>query len=106
MIFTLNVDADSNPGPINLINNKSPDNVCNWWIKSLNLHTEDEMSLEEGQDLTDNVINAAQVLAHRKFPQFSGFQNTVLGIKLMFKQASKDRPTVQILHTGMSHSNT
>ena len=60
----------------------------------------------EGQDLTDNEINAAQVLAHRKFPQFGGNQDTVLGINVLFKQASKDRPTMQILHTGMSHSNT
>ena len=58
------------------------------------------MNQMEGLSLTDNVINAAQILACRQFPQFSGFQDTVLGIKLLFRHASKDRPTVQILHTG------
>ena len=84
-----------------IINDTVADHESTWWIKPLNLYEDDKLCLVEGHDLTDKEINAAQKLAKQQFPVFSGFQDTILGAKLLFKEVVEGRPSVQILHTGM-----
>ena len=70
-----------------------------WWIKELNLYMADKECIENGSEVSDNVINAAQTLLKHQFPHILGFQNTLLGYSVKFLSIS-NVPAVQILHTG------
>ena len=71
-----------------------------WWLKTLHLKVEDRAVLEDGEDLNDTIINAAQTLLKRQYPTMGGFQNTLLGQHLQFKMQDAGVQSVQILHTG------
>ena len=68
-----------------------------WWIKELNLYMADKECIENGSEVSDNVINAAQTLLKHQFPHILGFQNTLLGVKFL---SISNVPAVQILHTS------
>ena len=70
-----------------------------WWIKEHNLYIADKECIENGSEVSDNVINAAQTLLKHQFPHILGFQNTLLGYSVKFLSIS-NVPAVQILHTG------
>ena len=70
-----------------------------WWIRELNLYMSDKDCLENGSEVTDNIINAAQILLKHQFHHIAGFQNTLLGYHLQFVSISS-LPAIQILHTG------
>ena len=71
-----------------------------WWIKSLNLNEEDKTRSLGNEELTDNIVNAAQALLSAQFQHIGGFQNTLLGYNLNFKSVDRNCSSVQILHTG------
>ena len=71
-----------------------------WWIERLRLYHEDRLYLAKGMDVTDNVINAAQKILRRQYAEITGFQDTILGPKLLFKEVPMTQKSVQILHTG------
>ena len=70
-----------------------------WWIKDLHLYLIDKEHLINGSEVSDNVINAAQLLLKHQFPHVAGFQNTILGYNLKFASISS-LPAIQILHSG------
>lgn len=72
-----------------------------WWIKKLFLSVSDREKLTSGSELNDAVINAAQLLLKKQFPQISGFQNTLYGSNLGFKALSVNSDSVQVIHDGM-----
>ena len=82
-----------------VISDNDPDPVLNWWIKSLYLYESDKRIIDEGKELSDSIVNAAQSLLSKQFPQFAGFQNTVLGENLKFKSVARVK-SVQILNSG------
>ena len=59
------------------------------------------MRIVQGRHLTDTIINAAQSLISSQYPSVNGFQDTILGPNLLFKQVPADCRSVQILHTGV-----
>ena len=63
------------------------------------------MYIIEGHHLTDNVMNATQSLISPQYPSMTGFQDTILGPNLLFKQVPSDCKSVQILHTGSLSKN-
>ena len=75
--------------------------MINWWIEALGLYDSDKEVLLSQSELTDNIINAAQILLRAQFPSVGGFQNTLLGNKLQFKPVSKETSSIQIHHTGI-----
>ena len=84
-----------------VVSDSDPDPVYNWWIKALGLHKSDQDALRSGDELTENVINAAQAILNSQFQQIYGFQDTALVHFLNFLPVSPDKPSVQILHTGV-----
>ena len=72
-----------------------------WWLRNLHLRVEGRTILEEGKDLNDTIINAAQTLLKTYYPNIGGFQNTLLGQRLQFKEQDPGVQSVQILHTGL-----
>lgn len=72
-----------------------------WWIKDMGLHANDRTVLTSGQELTDNVINAAQNILAQQFGNIKGFQPTYQSHYLNFKEVSTTTKSVQILHTGI-----
>ena len=60
-----------------------------WWIKELNLYMADKEYIENGSQVSDNVINAVQTLLKHQFSHILGFQNTLLGYSLKFSLISK-----------------
>ena len=83
-----------------LISETDEDPQINWWIEYLSLHDQDELILQSGEELTDNIINAAQMLLSKQFPKVAGFQDTIFAHNLNFRAVSRNVPSVQILHTG------
>ena len=65
--------SDSDSGPL-----------IKWWIDDLGLYDTDKEILLSQSELTDNIINAAQILLSVQFSSIGGFQNTLLGSKLQF----------------------
>lgn len=58
-------------------------------------------SILEGGDLDDTAVNAAQaLLSDQCGTNLGGFQNTLLGQRLNFKEEDPQQNSVQILHTG------
>ena len=83
-----------------LVTDDHPDPCINWWIKDLNLYEVDKEILLGSEELNDNIINAAQKIMEKQFVHFVGFQNSILGTNLQFKQVSRHARSIQILHTG------
>ena len=83
-----------------VVTDSHPDPCIAWWIKELNLSEADRETLIGNDELTDNIINAAQRIMKDQFLQFIGFQNTILGVNLRFKRVSRLSKSIQILHTG------
>ena len=52
----------------------------------------------DGNELSDAIIHAAQMLVIKSSPNVNGLQNLVLGKVLQFQQTPN--PVVQIYHTG------
>lgn len=73
-----------------------------WWLEDLRLAVTDKEHLRTGTDLTDSIMNAAQIILQKQFPQWCGFQDTTLGELLSFRPVplKKSGIAVQILHTG------
>ena len=95
------VESDSDPC---VIDDDSPDPVTSWWIKDLGLHESDRQVLQSRNELTDNIINAAQSILARQFPYFEGFQSTSNIHYLNFKEIPSNKKMLQILHTGTDRS--
>ena len=70
------------------------------WIEDLKLHESDHVALNGGEELTENIINAAQAIMNMQFLNFCGFQDTALAHNLNFVPVSPDKPSIQILHIG------
>lgn len=82
------------------INDDSPDPVTAWWIKDLGLHESDRRVLQSQNELTENLISAAQQILAKQFPHFEGFQSTSHIHYLSFKKIPSSKKMIQILHTG------
>lgn len=65
-------------------------------LKSYSLSEDDLNTLMRGGSPSDSVINIAQCLIKRKFPNVGGFQDVILGQRLRFSQVTGI--FVQILH--------
>ena len=89
-----------NSEPI-VVSDNDPDLDIDWWIQDLFLNQRDREVLQTGEELSDNIINAAQTLLSEQYPNLKGFQNTCLGHHLDSKPISRCIPSVQILHTGL-----
>ena len=61
----------------------------------------DKKIIESGDWLNDRIINAGQRLLRRQFPEWEGFQDTLLGQNLTFAVCKK--MFVQILNVGNQH---
>ncbi len=55
-----------------------------YWFKKLNLYKEDQVILNKGRWLNDNIINASQLLLKAAYPLIGGLQNTILAETLAF----------------------
>ena len=51
--------------------------------------------------ISDVIVNAAQSLLAKKFPDLAGLQDTILGPAMMFSLRAGD--FIQIIHTGNAH---
>jgi hypothetical protein len=71
---------------------------CQVWIRDLRLYKIDEHDLLNGNELSDAIIHAAQMLLIKSSPNINGLQNPVLGKVLQFQHSPN--PVVQIHHTG------
>ena len=87
-----------------LVTDDHPDPCIAWWVQELNLYEVDRETLIGNEELTDNIVNAAQRIMKDQFSQFIGFQNSILGINLKFKRVSRLEKSIQILHTGKHFS--
>ncbi|KAL5508860.1 hypothetical protein EMCRGX_G004118 [Ephydatia muelleri] len=67
------------------------------WISTLKLYSSDKDDLENGRELSDAVIDAAQTLLKHCYTNISSFQSPLLGRVLQFEPASHN--AVQIHHT-------
>ena len=84
----------------------TPDKVKpKWWLEHLRLCCEDKERLLRGMELTDSIMNAAQILMQGQFQDCFGFQDTTMGPLLSFLRIESDKlrngSAIQILHTGM-----
>ena len=70
-------------------------------MKDLQLYPVDKDSLNQGNWLTDSVINAAQTLLKQQFPHVGGLQEVVLADTLAFEIQGGE--FVQILNVRRSH---
>ena len=71
-----------------------------WWIEELQLKESDCNTLISGMELNDRLINAAQTVLRKQFPNISGFQNTLRGFRLAFVPIPQECKAVQVLFTG------
>ena len=72
-----------------------------YWIKELCLYSEDHTRILNTDWLTDNVIDATQILLKKKYPKMGGLQSTVLGVNLTF--SIERGKFVQIINVRNSH---
>lgn len=82
------------------ISDSDPDINVKWWIKSLKLNEEDKKRLLGNEEITDNIVNAAQELLSTQFQHIGGFQDTLYAYNLKFKAVDRNCSSVQIIHTG------
>ena len=71
--------------------------------RNLNFSKEEEEAIRGNDMLTDESINIAQNLLSKKFPQYEGFQDTVLGRVLKFVVIHPDKRYIQILSCFHNH---
>ncbi|XP_075556493.1 uncharacterized protein LOC142588536 [Dermacentor variabilis] len=64
--------------------------------KRYSLSDADLNALVQGTSISDSVINVAQYLIHEKLPHWDGFQDVLLGHRLLFTKV--ESPFIQILH--------
>ena len=69
-----------------------------WWIQKLQLTDTDRQVLLSGSELTDSLVNAAQMLLAAQYPKMKGFQDTNVGRHLAF--SAVPRNCIQIFHIG------
>lgn len=74
-----------NSEPI-VVSDNDPDPEFDWWIEDLFLNQRDREVLQTGEKLTDNIINAAQILMREQYPNLKGFKTLVLVIILTSNQ--------------------
>ena len=72
-----------------------------YWIKELDLFDLDLQCLRDGKDLSENVINAAQVVLKTQF-KVEGFLATAKSQSLKYSSLSESVLCVQILYTGIT----
>ena len=73
-----------------------------FWIRELNLLERDrEILLNPAGLLTDNIIDAAQILLKRAFPALSGLQSVCCGLTMNFNVEPAE--FVQVIHNGRGH---
>ena len=75
--------------------------VKKYWISELLLFPEDLKCIQDNDWLTDSVIDAAQFLLKKQFPNVCGLQSVVLGQNLAFNVMKGD--FVQIIIINKSH---
>ena len=73
-------------------------NAPPFWIKSLHLLMSDYNALLNGSWVTDNIVNAGQIIIKYTFPHICGLQNILL---LQFDVQTTE--FVQILHIDVNH---
>ena len=71
--------------------------------RKLKLSPTETNSILNNRMLTDESINITQNNLHKQFPEFAGFEDTVLGATQMFSVFKSFRKYIQILHTGDLH---
>ena len=71
-----------------------------YWIKELDLYDLDLQCLRDGKDLSENLINAAQVVLKTQF-KVEGFLSTAKSQSLKYTSLSEGALCVQILYTGI-----
>ena len=59
-------------------------NAALFWIESLHLLMSDYDVLLNGSWVTDNIVNAGQIIIKDTFPHICGLQNILLGMNLQF----------------------
>ena len=75
--------------------------VGKYWIEELSLYETDREFLDNGEWLSDAVVNASQNLLKKSYPRIGGLQPTTLGVISQFNvQKTK---FVQILHIRNNH---
>ena len=82
-----------------VVDEHAPSPKLIWWIQDLNLTNSDYDILLTDTELSQGIVNAAQLLLSKQCPRLVGFQDTTLGPLLQFSIASNKG--VQILHLGM-----
>ena len=93
--------GDSKNNPVIVVHKSPVKDENDWWIKDLKLRESDRVSLLNGNDVNDSIINAAQCLLKSQFSEIEGFQNTLLAHHLKFKPTPNNTLCIQILHAGM-----
>ena len=74
------------------------------WIRELNLFERDrEILLSPTGLLTDNIIDAAQMLLRQAFPALSGLQSVICGLTNFDIESAE---FAQIIHNGQGHWQT
>ena len=76
-------------------------NAAPFWIESLHLLMSDYNALLNGSWVTDNIVNAEQIIMKYTFPRICGLQNILLDMNLQFDVQSTE--FVQILHIDGNH---
>ena len=79
--------------------------VCTVWVKKGNITFYDEhkqMILNDDFKLNDLIINAAQTILKKRFPELMGLQSTLL-LKKPQPRFQGDKPYVQIIFDREDH---
>lgn len=77
---------------------KKPRNTKKW---TLGMDKSDELSILNGEWITDSIIIAGQNLIQECYPHITGFQCPALGFTLSYKVMNSE--FVQIIHNGANH---
>ena len=73
----------------------------NQWLQYPFLLQDDKERLESGKWLNTRLIEAAQLILSKQFPDVKGFQSPLFGQNLSFRKV--EGSFIQILHTRQSH---
>ena len=86
-----------------VVSDSDPDPV--YWIQKLDLYDSDLHCLEELMDVTENVMNASQMVLKSQFKEIGGLLTIAHAQSLLCDKTPEDVLCVQILHTGIRQSN-
>ena len=86
-----------------IVSDSDPDPV--YWIQKLGLCEYDLHCLEELMDVTENVMNASQMVLKSQFKEIGGLLTIAHAQSLLCDKTPEDVLCVQILHTGNTQSN-